>query len=139
MNKMNQHQNEIIRNAILLWRKNPSIQSWDAILDNSQLNKLHEMIYNNPTLLLTTIKKIDDTMNSAPPFYPKETFQNHINSKLHTITPCEYTKFIYNMNNAPNFKNNLYKKYQKNEQIKSIKNHIISEILSYSINRVPEI
>ena len=137
MNQIAQKQNEIIRNAILLWRKNPSIQSWDAVLDNSQLIQLHEMIYNTPNL--TTMQKIDDTMNSAPPLYPKETFQDYINSKINQITPSEYTQYVYNMNTVPNFKNNLYKKYQKNEQIKSIKNHVISEMLRYSINRVPEI
>jgi len=137
MNQITQRQNEIIRTAILLWRKNPTIQSWDAVLDNSQVNQLHEMIYNTPNL--KTMQKIDDTMNSAPPLYPKETFHDYINSNLHPITPSEYTKYIYNMNTSQDFKNNLYKKYQKNEQIKSIKNHIVNEMLRYSINRVPEI
>ena len=130
----------IVRKSILLWRKTPSITSWDAIFNkiNTPLVLLYNNIYNNKKLSLSSQQAIDDYMNSATPIYEKETFQSYVESKLQGGSPNNHAQYKQNMND-PTFKNNLYAKYQKNEQLKSIKNRIIQEILKYSINRVPDV
>ena len=127
----------IIRKSILLWRKNPTITSWDTVFN--KLNKpvllLYNNIYNNKNLSLASQQELDDYMNSASKIYEKETFESYIESKLQG-TPSNRAQYKQNMQD-PTFKNNLYAKYQKNEQLKSIKNRIVEEMLKYTINRVP--
>lgn len=123
--------NKIIHDSILLWRKTPTATSWDEILNRMPLSELYVAIYNNNNISLETLKKLDDAFNTSVQFYEKETFHDYINSKLQGCSQNEYTKYIHNSKNTV-FKNNLYSKYQKQEQIKSMKNYIIQEILKQS-------
>jgi hypothetical protein len=128
----------IIRKSILLWRKNPTITSWDAIFNklHSPVLLLYTTIYYNKLLPLASQQQLDDYMNSASHIYEKETFQSYVESKLQGAPPSTRAQYNQDMQD-PVFKNTLYAKYQKNEQLKSIKNRIIQEMLKYSINRVP--
>ena len=128
----------IIRKSILLWRKNPTIQSWDAIFNkiHTPLLLLYNNIYNNKNLSLASIQALDDYMTKASKIYEKETFQSYVDSKLQGATQNNQAQYKQNIKD-PVFKNNLYAKYQKNEQLKSIKNRIIEEMLKCTINRVP--
>jgi hypothetical protein len=130
----------IIRKSILLWRKNPTIKSWDAIFNKNHtpVLLLYNTIYNNKNISLASQQQLDDYMNSATQFYEKETFQSYIESKLQGSSKNNRTQYNQDMQD-PVFKNNLYAKYQKNEQLKSIKNRIIQEMLKYTINRVPNL
>jgi hypothetical protein len=130
----------LIRKSILLWRKNPTIKSWDAIFDKIQtpLILLYNNIYNNKNLSLASQQQLDDYMTKAAKIYEKETFQSYVESKLQGSPPNHQSQYNQNMQD-PTFRNNLYAKYQKNEQLKSIKNRIVEEILKYTINRVPNI
>lgn len=130
----------LVRKSILLWRKNPTIQSWDPIFNKLHvpLVLLYNTIYNNKQLPLASIKTIDDYMNEAPQIYERETFQSYVDSKLQGSTQNNKSQYAQNIQD-PIFRNNLYAKYQKNEQLKSIKNRIIQKILKYTINRVPTI
>ena len=128
----------IIRKSILLWRKNPTIQSWDAVFNklHSSLILLYNNIYNNKNISLASIQALDNYMTKASQIYEKETFQSYVDSKLQGSTQNNQAQYKQNIKD-PVFKNNLYAKYQKNEQLKSIKNRIIEEMLKYSINSVP--
>jgi hypothetical protein len=130
----------IIRKSILLWRKNPTITSWHAIFDkiHTPLILLYNNIYNNTNLPLASQQQLDDYMTKAAKIYEKETFQSYVESKLQGSSKHNRGQYKQNMQD-PTFRNNLYAKYQKNEQLKSIKNRIIEEILKYTINRVPNI
>jgi hypothetical protein len=130
----------IIRKSILLWRKNPTIKSWDAIFNKNHtpVLLLYNNIYNNKNISLASQQQLDDYMNSATQFYEKETFQSYVESKLQGSSKNNRTQYNEDMQD-PVFKNNLYAKYQKNEQLKSIKNRIIQEMLKYTINRVPNL
>jgi len=130
----------LIRKSILLWRKNPTITSWDAIFNklHHPLILLYNTIYNNKQLPLVSQQQLDDYMNTASKIYEKETFQSYVDSKMQGYsTPNNQSQYQQNMQN-PTFKNNLYAKYQKHEQLKSIKNRIIEEMLKYSINNIPK-
>jgi hypothetical protein len=130
----------IIRKSILLWRKNPTITSWDAIFNKIQtpLILLYNNIYNNKQLPLACQQQLDDYMNEASHIYEKETFQSYVESKLQGSSKHNRAQYKQNLQD-PTFRNNLYAKYHKIEQLKSIKNRIIEEILKYTINRVPNI
>jgi hypothetical protein len=123
--------NKIIHDSILLWRKNPTATSWNEILNKMPLTELYVAIYNNNNISLEILKKLDDMFTSSIQFYEKETFNDYITSKLQGCSQNDYTKYIQNSND-PVFKNNLYSKYQKQEQIKSMKNYIVQEILRHS-------
>jgi hypothetical protein len=130
----------LIRKSILLWRKNPTITSWDAIFNklHHPLILLYNTIYNNKQLPLVSQQQLDDYMNTASKIYEKETFQSYADSKMQGYsTPNNHSQYQQNMQN-PTFKNNLYAKYQKNEQLKSIKNRIIEEMLKNTINNIPK-
>jgi len=131
-------ENLIIRKSILLWRKNPTITSWDAIFNkiHRPVLLLYNTIYNNKHISLASQQQLDDYMNSASQIYEKETFQSYVESKLQGATHHDHSQYKQNMQD-PVFKNTLYAKYQKNEQLKSIKNRIIQEMLKCTINRVP--
>jgi len=128
----------LIRKSILLWRKNPTITSWDAIFNklHHPLILLYNTIYNNKQLPLVSQQQLDDYMNTASKIYEKETFQSYADSKMqgYSTPNNQYQQNIQN----PTFKNNLYAKYQKNEQLKSIKNRIIEEMLKNTINNIPK-
>jgi hypothetical protein len=128
----------LIRKSILLWRKNPTITSWDAIFNklHQPLILLYNTIYNNRQLPIANQQQLDDYMNTASKIYEKETFQSYIDSKMQGYSTPN-NQYHQNMQN-PTFKNNLYAKYQKNEQLKSIKNRIIEEMLKNSINNIPK-
>lgn len=120
----------IVHTAISLWRKNPAAKSWDEILNKLSLSELYDSIYNK-NISLETLKTLDDMFNASHKFYEKETFQDYLISKLHGCSQSEYTKYLQNSNDLV-FRNNLYSKYQKQEQIKSMKNYIIQEMLRQS-------
>jgi len=130
----------LIRKSILLWRKNPTITSWDAIFNklHHPLILLYNTIYNNKQLPLVSQQQLDDYMNTASKIYEKETFQSYVDSKMQGYsTPNNQSQYQQNMQDST-FKNNLYAKYQKNEQLKSIKNRIIEEMLKNTINNIPK-
>jgi hypothetical protein len=100
------------------------------ILDNynTEIEELYNAIYNNNKLPLTVVYDFDEIMNSSEPIYEKQTFDEYIEELLQGATQSEFVNFLRYYEYHPNFKNNLYKKYQKNENIKSIKNTIINTI-----------
>jgi hypothetical protein len=64
------------------------------------------------------------------PIYTKNTFQEYVDSKANIITlgPYDYMDFCKKMKEDPGFKEDIQKKYIKNENLKSIKNGIIDKV-----------
>jgi len=100
------------------------------ILDdyNKEIEELYDAIYNNKKLPLSIMYDFDNYMNSAEDIYEKQTFDEYVEQLLQGATRSEYVNFLRNYHYYPSFKNNLYKKYQKNENMKSIKNRLFKAI-----------
>lgn len=102
-----------------------------TLLDDytTEIEEIYNAIYNNDKIPLTSVYDLDQLMNSSEPVYERQTFEEYLQYLLQGATQSEYVNFLRYYEHHPNFKNNLYKKYQKHENIKTIKNSILHSLI----------
>jgi len=104
--------------------------TWDTVF-----YKVHDLL--NYYLQINTNNVLSYPQNRSSTIYEQFTFQQYIDEKVNfqTIGYREYQKFTKSMQD-PFFKTNMFDKYQQDNNIKTLKNHLVYVINLYLTKQI---
>lgn len=118
INKLTDPSNYVFESNLLYYKNHKFV--WDNVFSTINTNNLLKYyIY-----LSNKMEKYDQ--NRLSNVYEQITFQEYVDSMVNfnEIGYREHQKFVRSMQDVK-FKNNMFNKYQKNSDLKTVKNHIV--------------
>jgi len=118
INKLTDPVNDVLGSNLLYYKNDKTI--WDTVFSTTNTKDLLKYYIQ----LSDNMEKYDQ--NRLSNVYQQTSFQEYIDSMVNfqEIGYREYQKFIRSMQDIK-FKNNMFNKYQKNSDMKIVKNHIV--------------